>query len=93
MQELTITAEGETTIAAQPPSTSADNAGATQTAVVRIDKTAPVVAGLPERCVLWPPDGRLVRVADVSAADAVSGLGDLVRDGVEQRPRATRATS
>ena len=26
---------------------------------------------------LWPPNRRLVRVADVSAADAVSGLGDL----------------
>ena len=76
VQELTITAEGETTIA-HAAFDLRDNAGATQTAVVRIDKTAPVVAGLPERCVLGPPDNRLVQVADVSAVDALSGLGDL----------------
>ena len=89
VQELTIAAEGETTIA----HTAFDvrgNLPATQTAVVRIDKTAPVLAGLPDHCVLWPPNGRLVRVAGVSAADAVSGLGALSVTASSNARRDTR---
>ncbi len=57
---------------------------------MRIDKTAPVLAGLPDRCVLWPPNGRLVRVAGVSAADAVSGLGALSVTASSNARRDTR---
>ena len=74
VQELTIAAEGETTIAhaafdvrGNPGRRRRPSCGSTR------PRRSP--AGLPERCVLWPPNGRLVRVADVSAADAVSGLG------------------
>jgi mannose/cellobiose epimerase-like protein (N-acyl-D-glucosamine 2-epimerase family) len=46
-----------------------------QVLTVRIDRTAPTVAGLPEQpCVLWPPNGRLVPIADVTGADTTSGV-------------------
>ena len=45
---------------------------------IRIDRTPPAIAGLPRHCVLWPPNGRLVHVADVTSADALSGPGELV---------------
>jgi hypothetical protein len=41
---------------------------------VRIDKTPPVISGLPGSCSLWPANHKLVPVASVSAADALSGL-------------------
>lgn len=45
---------------------------------IRIDRTDPVLAGLPsERCSLWPPDGRMVKVAEVAGTDALSGVADL----------------
>ena len=35
----------------------------------------PVISGMPEAdCVLWPPNGKWVRVARVSADDALSGV-------------------
>jgi len=45
---------------------------------VRLDRTVPVVSGLPsEPCVIWPPDKRMVTIADVEAIDALSGLARL----------------
>jgi hypothetical protein len=42
---------------------------------IKIDKTAPVISGMPAAgCSLWPPNHKLVQVATVTAADAVSGL-------------------
>jgi hypothetical protein len=42
---------------------------------IKIDKTAPVISGLPVRgCALWPPNHKLVQVAEVTASDALSGL-------------------
>ena len=76
VQELAITAEGETTVTHSTRDV-AGNAGAPQSGVVRIDRTAPVLAGLPGRCRLWPPNRRLVRVAEISASDALSGVGNL----------------
>ena len=63
------------------------NPGERHTIEVDLDKSAPVIRGLPERCTLRPPDGRLVRVADVSASDALSGLGNL---SVRREQRAER---
>jgi hypothetical protein len=54
-----------------------DNAGNQETPkalTVQIDKTAPVISGMPTGCTLWPPDQKLVTVATVTAADALSGL-------------------
>lgn len=42
---------------------------------VKIDKTAPAIAGLPAQgCSLWPPNHKLVTVGTVTAYDALSGL-------------------
>jgi hypothetical protein len=55
-----------------------DNAGnqeIARTLTVRIDKTSPLIAGLPGAgCTLWPPNGKLTQVAAVSATDVPSGL-------------------
>lgn len=72
---------------------------------VRVDRTTADVVGLPsEPCVIWPPNGRMVTIADVEATDALSGLaglrvgvssderthGDIVIDGGTVRVRAER---
>jgi len=71
---VTISAEGTTTLTFF----ASDNAGnqeAAKTLTVRIDKTPPVIAGLPAAgCTLWPPDHSLVQVATVTATDGLSGL-------------------
>jgi hypothetical protein len=42
---------------------------------IKIDKTPPVISGMPAPgCTIWPPNHKLVQVAAVSAADALSGL-------------------
>jgi hypothetical protein len=76
VQELPITAEGTTTVTLQAE----DNMGNLEprhSYEVRIDKTAPTIAGLPHGCELWPPDNQMVHVADISAGDKGSGLYDL----------------
>jgi hypothetical protein len=71
---VTITVEGTTTLAYG----ALDNAGnqeATKTLTVRIDKTKPVISGLPAPgCSIWPPNDRLVQIANVKSIDALSGL-------------------
>jgi hypothetical protein len=42
---------------------------------IKIDKTPPAISGMPaQACSLWPPNGKLVQVSTVTAADALSGL-------------------
>jgi hypothetical protein len=69
-----ILAEGETTLTYY----AVDHAGnqeAPKTLTVKIDATPPTLAGLPASgCSIWPPDHRLVAIANVSASDALSGL-------------------
>jgi len=72
-----------------PAALAADTAGVTLTcsatngaglstsvpARIKMDKTPPVISGLPAAgCTIWPPNGKLVPVAKVSATDALSGL-------------------
>jgi hypothetical protein len=76
VQELPVTAEGETGVTYHSVDAKG-NAEAPHSVVVRVDKSAPAIAGLPRRCRLWPPNKRLVRVADVTASDAVSGVQGL----------------
>ena len=76
VQELTVGAEGETPVTYFSEDVKG-NLEPTRTHAVRIDATAPTIAGLPRRCRLWPPNRRMVHVADVTAADAVSGLAAL----------------
>ena len=71
---VTITGEGATTLTYF----AVDNAGnveASKTQTVRLDKTPPVISGLPAAgCSIWPPNHALVTVGTVAAADALSGL-------------------
>ena len=73
VREFVISAEGTTTVTFS----ATDNFGNPEpvnSRVIRIDKTPPVIAGLPTGCNLWPPNNKLVRIADVTAADTLSGI-------------------
>ncbi len=51
-----------------------DVASGTFTSTV-VDTTAPAISGMPAAgCVLWPPNGKMVQVADVTASDALAGV-------------------
>lgn len=56
-----------------------DNAGnreAEQSLILRLDRTAPTITGMPGHgCSVWPPNHKLVTVARVTASDDGSGLG------------------
>jgi hypothetical protein len=72
--QVLLTAEGTTTIAYS----AIDNAGnveATKSLVVKIDKTLPIISGMPAPdCTLSPVKHQLVTVATISATDALSGV-------------------
>jgi hypothetical protein len=58
---------------------------------VKIDRTPPVISGMPGAgCTIWPPNQKLVTVATVSAADALSGVapGSFKVTGVSSQPIA-----
>jgi hypothetical protein len=77
VQELPISAEGETTVTYFAEDVNG-NRETPHTATVRIDRAPPVLSGLPKGCEIWPPNGRMVHVADVVAADDPgSGVSDL----------------
>jgi hypothetical protein len=61
------------------------NGESPHTHTVNIDKTRPVIAGMPGAdCVLWPPNGAWHHVATVLANDGLSGLApDSVQVRVE----------
>jgi hypothetical protein len=47
-----------------------------QSLTLRIDKTPPVISGMPgTNCELWPANGTWRHVATLSASDALSGFG------------------
>ena len=86
---VAITAEGGTTVTYF----GTDNAGnqeAPKTLTIRIDKTPPLIFGLPTigSCTLWPPNHQLVQVAAVTASDQLSGLapGSLTLTGASSEP-------
>lgn len=54
------------------------NAEDAQVLEVRIDRTSPTHAGLPDQpCTIWPPNGGMVEIARVSGADTLSGVADV----------------
>jgi pimeloyl-ACP methyl ester carboxylesterase len=67
-----------------------DRAGNTATigVVVNIDKTPPAIGGRPENCELWPPNHKLVRVADVVITDALSGVASSSVTGTSNEPES-----
>jgi hypothetical protein len=53
----------------------AEHVEPTRSLVVKIDTTAPVISGMPApACMIWPPNGKLVQIAAITAADILSGL-------------------
>jgi phosphatidylserine/phosphatidylglycerophosphate/cardiolipin synthase-like enzyme len=105
VQELPVTAEGETTVTYFSEDVKG-NLEPARTHVVRLDAAPPAIAGLPRHCRIWPPNKRMVHVADVIAVDAGSGLahlavtahsnarrdaGDIVIDGGSVYLRAEKA--
>jgi hypothetical protein len=85
---VTISAEGITLLRYF----ATDNAGnqeSEKTVTVQIDKTPPVVSGLPAPgCTIWPPNHKLVQVATVTASDSLSGLlpGSFTITGPSNQP-------
>lgn len=72
---VTFMNEGAGQIATGICTDKAGNISLPATAKVNIDKTPPVISGLPGLgCTIWPPNHKLVQVATVTAADALSGL-------------------
>src|SRR5207245_66730 len=71
---VTISAEGMTTL----NYFGTDNAGNSEQSkslTVQIDKTPPVVSGMPSSaCTLWPPNNQMISVGTITAADALSGV-------------------
>jgi hypothetical protein len=85
---IVVSAEGVTTLTYFARD-HAGNQEAAKTIVVRVDKTSPVIAGLPAAgCTLWPPNHRLAEVATVTARDTVSGIvpGSFAVTGISNEP-------
>jgi hypothetical protein len=71
---VTINAEGSTTVTYFAID-NAGNAEIPRALTVRIDKTPPVLSGIPAvgTCTPWPPNHKMVTVATVSVSDSFSG--------------------
>jgi hypothetical protein len=71
---VTITAPGTTTLT-YLATDRAGNAETPRTLRIVIDRTGPIINGMPgASCNLWPPNHKMVTVATVTAADGASGL-------------------
>ena len=56
---------------------------------VRLDRTVPSMFGMPlQPCLIWPPNERMVPIADVTASDNLSGLATLNVDATADEPAA-----
>lgn len=74
---ISITTEGITTIAYWAVD-SAGNNESPKSFEVKVDKTMPVITGMPPSgCTLSPPKHQLVQVASITGSDALSGLATL----------------
>ncbi|MFN8192781.1 MAG: AGE family epimerase/isomerase [Nocardioidaceae bacterium] len=63
------------------------NQEAVHTLRIGVDTTAPTLTGLPVRdCSLWPPDNKLVTIADLTGADTLSGVAGLAVDVTADEP-------
>jgi len=65
----------------------AGNSASATVSGINIDKTPPVLSGLPVAgCTLWPPNHKFVTVATISGSDALSGLAALNVTGTSNEP-------
>ncbi|HET9218743.1 MAG TPA: right-handed parallel beta-helix repeat-containing protein [Terriglobia bacterium] len=82
---VSLTAEGSTTITYS----AADNAGnvePSKSVTIMLDKTAPVIEGMPSGCTLSPARHQLVQVATITASDTLSGLASLSVTATSNEP-------
>jgi hypothetical protein len=79
VQEIPVAEEGTTVI--EYWGDDGRNEGLHHSLTVRLDKTAPLITGMPAGCRLWPPDHEMVHVADIAATDALTAAPDLVVTG------------
>lgn len=56
--------------------------------MTRIDKTSPIISGLPKNCQLTPVKHQLVKVATVKAIDSVSGVSSISVTATSSDPTA-----
>jgi hypothetical protein len=87
---INVVTEGVTTVHYSATDV-AGNSEPSQSLTIKIDKTPPVISGMPAAdCKLWPPNHKLVQVGAVTAADALSGLaaGSLAVTGKSNEPIA-----
>ncbi len=72
----------------------ADNAGNKETPKTRsfrIDKSTPLIQGMPAAgCSLWPPNGKFVQIGVVTANDSLSGLASFTVTGTSNEPANAR---
>jgi hypothetical protein len=102
---VVLTAEGATTLNYAAVDT-AGNVESVKSLTINIDKTAPVISGMPAPgCTISPANNKLVQVATITASDSLSGLlslnvtassnppagqGDIVISGGTVQLRAVR---
>ena len=90
--QVVVTREGTTAL----DYFATDNAGNRETAhrqVIRIDRSGPAISGMPgEGCMVWPPNHKVVTLAQVTASDALSGLapGSLTVTATSSEPLDAR---
>lgn len=71
---VVITGEGSGLTATVTAVDYAGNVASAVTPAVNIDRTPPVIGGIPNTCTLWSPNHKLVLVADLSGSDGLSGF-------------------
>lgn len=72
---LVFSAEGAAVSGIVAATDRAGNSASSTSPAVKIDETAPVISGMPGAgCSLWPPNGKMVQVATITAADTLSGV-------------------
>jgi len=75
LSPLVIAAEGAVVSGVVTATDRAGNQAHLTSRAVKIDKEGPVISGMPKPGFsLWPPDGRMVHVATVTASDVLSGV-------------------
>jgi pantoate kinase len=73
---VSITMEGTTNVTYSAVDIAGNNESS-KSFPVKVDKTLPVISGMPVGCTLSPPKHQLVQVATITASDTVSGLAAL----------------
>ena len=73
---VSVTMEGTTNVTYSAVDIAGNNESS-KSFPVKVDKTLPVISGMPVGCTLSPPKHQLVQVATITASDTVSGLAAL----------------